>query len=79
MHSHPGSGPGATHPSDIDLRQETQWRQHYSGRLISLIAVRDGYLRVWGTAIRERQVRLRWLGTGIDAVVGEPDVYKITM
>ncbi len=80
MHSHPGEGARATHPSGIDLTQERDLRRHYSDRLISIIVVRDGSLRVWGHAVEERRVVIRWIGRGINKHPGgEPNVYQITL
>ncbi|MFA5897627.1 MAG: hypothetical protein WC829_00805 [Hyphomicrobium sp.] len=79
MHSHPGQGPACTHPSDIDLNQERDLRRHYSDRLVNIIVVRDGYLRVWGQAINEGTVVVRWRGTGIIQHPGEPNVFRLDL
>lgn len=79
MHSHPGSGPTATHPSDIDLRQEDDLRRHYSQDLICIIAVADGYFRLWGKAVEAGTVSIRWQGEGITQDPGEPHVYRLQL
>lgn len=78
LHSHPGTGVSATHPSGIDLNQERQLREHYSPCLLGAIAVADGYLRLWGQAV-ERNLELKWRGTGIQPVSGEPHAYRLTL
>jgi proteasome lid subunit RPN8/RPN11 len=79
VHSHPGEGSRATFPSVIDLNQEKDLRRHYSDRLIGIIAVRDGWLRVWGEAIKSDRVRVHWSGRGIEAHSGEAHVYRLTV
>jgi len=79
MHSHPGIGPSATFPSVIDVRQEEDLRRHYSNRLVCLIAVRDGFVRVWGEAIDGGSVVVRWQGQGITSHPGEPHVYQLEL
>jgi proteasome lid subunit RPN8/RPN11 len=79
VHSHPGEGSRATFPSEIDLNQDKDLRQHYSDRLIGIIAVRDGWLRVWGEAIRQGRVRVHWIGRGIEPHPGEAHVYRLTL
>lgn len=65
MHSHPGEGAVATHPSGIDIRQEEGLRRHYTGNLVSIIVTRDGCLRVWGSAVAQGAVKVRWVGSGV--------------
>lgn len=77
MHSHPGDGPNATHPSGIDLNQDRELRQHYSERLVSIIAVRDGWLRLWGPAVEKSLVKICWRGQGIEPGPGERHVYRL--
>jgi proteasome lid subunit RPN8/RPN11 len=79
VHSHPGTGLRATFPSEIDLNQDKDLRQHYSDRLVGIIVVRDGWLRVWGEAITESRVRVRWSGRGIESHPGEAHVYRLTI
>jgi proteasome lid subunit RPN8/RPN11 len=79
MHSHPGTGTAATFPSSIDLTQEEDLLRHYSNRLVCLIAVQDGFVRVWGRAIDDGSVTLRWQGRGIASHRGEPHVYQLQL
>jgi proteasome lid subunit RPN8/RPN11 len=79
MHSHPGTGPSATFPSAIDLRQEEDLRRHYSNQLVCVIAVRDGFVRVWGRAVDDGSVVVRWQGQGISSHRGEPNVYQLEL
>ena len=79
VHSHPGTGASATFPSAIDLRQEEDLRRHYSNRLVCLIAVRDGFVRVWGRAIDDGSAVVRWQGHGISPQPGEQNVYRLEL
>jgi proteasome lid subunit RPN8/RPN11 len=79
VHSHPGLGPGATHPSDIDIPQEQDLRRHYSGHLLGLIVVRDGVVRAWGQAIDEDGIAITWRGSGIAPYPGERHVYQLAL
>ena len=79
MHSHPGEGPRSTHPSSIDLKQEDDFRQHYSDRLVCIIAVQDGWCRHWGQTIERGDVRIDWRGQGVDDHTGEPHVYRLKL
>lgn len=79
MHSHPGEGPQATHPSRIDRDQEESLRHHYSQRLVSLIAVRDGYVRVWGKAPAQGVVAVQFNGAGLQTDPGEQLVYRLAL
>jgi len=64
LHSHPGFGPTATHPSPIDLRQEQDWLQHYPN-LLNIIVVEDRWVRFWGTKLENRQLEVEFLGRGV--------------
>jgi proteasome lid subunit RPN8/RPN11 len=79
MHSHPGEGARATHPSTTDLNQDRDLRLHYSDKLVGIIAVRDGWLRVFGEAVERGQIRLGWLGQGIQEAQGERHVYRLCL
>ena len=77
MHSHPGEGPRSTYPSATDLKQEKELRRHYSQRLVNIIAVRDGWLRLWGPAVENGVVKVQWLGDGIESQPGDTHVYRV--
>jgi proteasome lid subunit RPN8/RPN11 len=51
IHSHPGRGIRATHPSDIDRRQDADLRQAFGAGLVGIICTEDGWLRVWGASV----------------------------
>lgn len=77
VHSHPGSGPGATHPSNIDLAQHADWLLHYSPDLVSAIMVEDRYFRFWGTAVESGTISLSVKGDGVIPVSVRENVYKL--
>lgn len=77
IHSHPGSGPSSTHPSQIDRRQHDDWTRHFSSRLICLIFVADGHFRLWGEAIECGLVRPAFVGDGVVASQEERHVYRL--
>lgn len=79
VHSHPGLGARATHPSGIDLAQEEELRRHYSEHLICLIVVHDGHVRAWGRAVDAGSAVLRWQGRGVVACRGERNVYRLAL
>lgn len=79
LHSHPGTGALATHPSDIDLNQERQLREHYASHLLCAIATRDGHLRLWGHAIQSGLVSVRWRGRGVQPLRENSHVYKLDL
>jgi proteasome lid subunit RPN8/RPN11 len=65
LHSHPGSGPGATRPSSIDLNQHQDWIRDYSPALLSAVVVVDGWIRFWGTALEADQIEVGVVGPGV--------------
>lgn len=77
IHSHPGSGRSATHPSSIDLRQHADWLKHYSADLVSAIMVRDRYIRFWGTAAENGKVTIAVEGVGIECVSPSENIYRL--
>lgn len=79
LHSHPGAGVLATHPSSVDLAQDADLRRHYSCNLVGLIATVDGTVRAWGRPVSEGAVAIRWIGSGISAVPGEEHVYRLQL
>jgi proteasome lid subunit RPN8/RPN11 len=74
LHSHPGLGANATHPSNTDLRQHKEWIVDYSPRLVSAITVSDGYIRLWGDAIEQGSVRPEIVGPGVEVAEREPQI-----
>jgi proteasome lid subunit RPN8/RPN11 len=76
LHSHPGSGPGATMPSQIDQQQYADWTRHY-GELIGIILVADGHLRLWGRAVESGDVRVEIVGAGVHRVLEHQHVYRL--
>ena len=77
IHSHPGSGPLATSPSRIDREQYEQWKRDFGSRLLGIILVRDGHVRLWGDGIETGRVRVELLGNGITPVLGHHHVYRL--
>ncbi len=77
IHSHPGSGPGATHPSNIDLRQHADWLKNYSPDLVSAIMVADRYFRLWGTALETGAISVCITGDGVVPVSAREHIYKL--
>lgn len=65
VHSHPGVGPAATCPSSIDLRQHQDWIRDYSATLLSIIVVKDRWVRFWGTGLETGQIEVELLGHGL--------------
>jgi proteasome lid subunit RPN8/RPN11 len=63
IHSHPGLGALASHPSAIDDRQDRDLRETYGG-VIGMIVTQDGWLRVWGSAVAEG-IRVDFRGRGV--------------
>jgi len=47
LHSHPGTGPGATHPSGTDLRTQSSL-EDAGAEIASAIFSRDGFIRFYG-------------------------------
>ncbi|MBK9214614.1 MAG: hypothetical protein IPM59_03305 [Chloracidobacterium sp.] len=77
IHSHPGRGPGMTHPSSIDLRQHADWLKNYSPDLVSAIMVEDRYFRFWGTALEAGAMAVSITGDGVASVTADEHVYKL--
>ena len=65
IHSHPGMGPLASHPSDIDRRQDLEWSATYGNHVLGMIATQDGWLRLWGKAIERPDFHVDLQGRGI--------------
>lgn len=77
IHSHPGRGPGMTHPSSIDLRQHADWLKNYSPDLVSAIMVEDRYFRFWGTALETGAMGVLITGDGVASVTADEHVYRL--
>lgn len=77
IHSHPGTGPDMTHPSQIDLRQHADWLKDYSKNLASMIMVKDGFARFWGAALETGKITLTVDGRGIEQCSKAENVYRI--
>ena len=77
IHSHPGRGPGMTHPSSIDLRQHADWLKNYSPDLVSAIMVEDRYFRFWGTSLESGAMAVSITGDGVALVSTAEHVYKL--
>jgi hypothetical protein len=76
FHSHPGSGGSCTLPSTTDLRQQSDWLQDYSAKLLSGIFVQDGYFHLWGSALENGQIEIELIGSGVK-LEGKEHVYRI--
>jgi hypothetical protein len=77
IHSHPGRGPGMTHPSGVDLRQHADWLKNYSEDLVSAIMVEDRYFRFWGTALETGAMAVSIKGLGVASVSADEHVYRL--
>ncbi len=77
VHSHPGMGAGATHPSGIDINQHADWLKDYSPDLVSAIMVKDKYIRFWGTAVESGKIAVRVEGEGVECVSGLENIYRL--
>jgi proteasome lid subunit RPN8/RPN11 len=77
IHSHPGLGPGATMPSNIDRAQYADWLHDYSQRLIGLIVVADGFVRFWGDAVESGSTHIEIVGDGVCQLRGHRHVYRL--
>ncbi|GEM_PF-1607315 len=76
VHSHPGSTPGATHPSSIDLEQDQDWIRDYPG-LLNIIVVKDRWFRFWGTALESGLIEVELLGHGLITEKKNGCVYRL--
>lgn len=77
VHSHPGTGADATAPSGIDRAQYADWIRDYTDRLVGVIVVRDGFVRLWGEAVESGRVRVQVLGDGVRATAEGRNVLKL--
>lgn len=77
LHSHPGEGAQATLPSHVDIQQDQRFREHYSRSLVGIIAVRDGWLRVFGGNV-SGDTHAKWIGTGVENT-GEDNVFRLAI
>lgn len=76
IHSHPGLGALASHPSAIDERQDRDLRGAYGG-VVGMIVTQDGWLRVWGSAVADG-VRVEFWGSGV-VRTELPHVYRLAV
>lgn len=77
IHSHPGVGADATHPSAIDHRQHADWIRDYTPALLGIIIVRDGWIRLWGTAIEKGTALVDVTGPGVTRESNDGDLYRL--
>jgi hypothetical protein len=73
-HSHPGSGPGGTRPSDTDRKYVADLAAG-SSRLLGLIFARDGYVRAYAHDGFDFEVEI--FGNGIRKVQEHDNVFHI--
>lgn len=71
LHSHPGEGPAATHPSMIDRTQHQEWLEHYWPNLLGAIMVRDGFCRLFGDAVEQGVMDITIQGIGVELIKEE--------
>lgn len=74
VHSHPGTGMGATVPSGIDAKQASDWDRDFP-RLLAAITTADRWWRFWGPALAAPAYRIRIDGPGWKGV--EDHVYRL--
>jgi hypothetical protein len=79
MNSNPGYGPNATLPSNIDRRQDEDLRRHYADDMVGIIAVQDGWLRIFGGSTRQDPFAITWLGKGVEVSEEDPYVFKLQL
>jgi len=77
IHSHPGRGVGATHPSSTDFDQETEWLKNYSPNLVNAIMVEDGFVRFWGKAFKKKGIVVEIEGAGVRRVADAEGIYQL--
>jgi proteasome lid subunit RPN8/RPN11 len=77
LHSHPGSGIGASIPSSIDLAQDADWRRDFGDGFVGLITTADGWVRGFGRAVDDSIVALSFEGFGIQQIHGDRHVYRL--
>jgi proteasome lid subunit RPN8/RPN11 len=77
FHSHPGTGPRATSPSAIDLDQHQDWIRDYTPNLLSGVFVADRWIRFWGTALRQSQIRVLVAGRGVAEEDRDGHLYRL--
>lgn len=77
IHSHPGRGKEASHPSNIDRNQESDWLRDYSADLVNAIMVEDRFVRFWGKALEEARINVVIAGTGIKKDAEHENIYRL--
>ena len=73
LHSHPGAGPGATHPSGTDISMQKRMEK-VGYPAIGGIFTRDGYVRFFAD---QREFSVKISGKGVTHVESEEWVYQI--
>jgi proteasome lid subunit RPN8/RPN11 len=74
MHSHPGDGALATHPSPIDTNQYANWLKDFPA-LVAGIVTADRHVRFFGDAVESNRVTVVVDGPGAERV--EDHVYRL--
>lgn len=74
MHSHPGVGAVATHPSPIDTHQYADWLKDFPA-LVAGIVTADRHVRFFGDAVETNRVTIVVDGPGAERV--EDHVYRL--
>lgn len=77
VHSHPGMGPQANGPSQIDRDQYAKFSPTYSPWLAAAIFTADGWIRFWGEAIDGQHQEVIVTGRGVDARNTERTLYEL--
>ncbi len=79
LHSHPGRGAMATHPSETDWRQDADFRRDFGNLVVGFIATEDGCIRAWGRALAEGAIKLTFQGSSVEFIPGEAHVYHLAV
>jgi proteasome lid subunit RPN8/RPN11 len=74
VHSHPGSGAVATHPSRVDRDQYADWRTDFP-ELTAAVVTQDRHVRFFGDAVTKGTTRISIEGPGVQRL--EEHVYRL--